>query len=128
MEPYENKDFYIVNAVNTLDAADREKSTIRYIYKGHEGDIVTMVYKESPWHGHLIAFESSVKRMIFHPKLAKVLYPSKQFQFLNSKEHSYWLGTHLPNGYNYDRWFKWMNVKDKMIYTSKRLLKAAGFE
>ena len=37
LEAYENKDFYIINALNTIDAVDREKSFISYAFEGDKG-------------------------------------------------------------------------------------------
>ncbi|MGI4753484.1 MAG: hypothetical protein ACRYE8_07195 [Janthinobacterium lividum] len=73
VEPYENKDFYIVNALNTIDAIDREKSIISYAYEGDKGRVLNRIYKENPWQEHMIAFDDSIYEMIWHPKLAKAL-------------------------------------------------------
>jgi hypothetical protein len=40
--------------------------------------------------------------MIFHPRLAKELYPSKQFKFLTPEEDSFWMGGGYPDGHNKD--------------------------
>lgn len=57
-------------------------------------------FKENPWAGHLLAFESNIGEMIWHPSLAKELYPSKQFHFLTPEEDSFWRRGGFPNGYN----------------------------
>lgn len=102
--PYENKDFYVVNALNTIDAIDREKSVIDYAYEGDKGRVIKRVYKEDPWQGHLIAFDDSIYSMIYHPKLAKELYPSKQFQFLTPEEDSYWHNWREPDHEQNPKW------------------------
>ncbi|WP_342270287.1 hypothetical protein [Rickettsia endosymbiont of Orchestes rusci] len=125
VEPYENKDFYVVSALNTID---REKSVISYAYEGDKGRVLNRIYKENPWNGHLIAFDDSIYRMIWHPKLAKALYSSKQFKFLTAEENSYFVQWQIPEGYNKKSWFEWLNVMKKMMYPSKRLLKSVGFK
>ena len=57
IEPYENKDFYIINALNTIDALDRKKSTIYF-------SVEKRVYKKDPWQGHHMAFESNINQII----------------------------------------------------------------
>ncbi len=102
--PYENKDFYVVNALNTIDAIDREKSVIDIYPSGRER-VIKRVYKEDPWQGHLIAFDTSIyNSMIYHPKLAKELYPSKQFQFLTPEEDSYWHNWREPDHEQNPKW------------------------
>jgi hypothetical protein len=101
--PYENKDFYVVNALNTIDAIDREKSVIDIYPSGRER-VIKRVYKEDPWQGHLIAFDTSIIGMIYHPKLAKELYPSKQFQFLTPEEDSYWHNWREPDHEQNPKW------------------------
>ncbi|WP_342257047.1 hypothetical protein [Rickettsia endosymbiont of Aspidapion aeneum] len=127
VEPYENKDFYVVNALNTIDAIDRKKSIIDVYPSGRER-VEKRVYKESLWHDHLLVFEINIKGMIWHPRLAKALYPSKQFDFLTPEEDSYFIQWQIPEGYNKKSWFEWLNVMKKMMYPSKRLLKSVGFK
>lgn len=92
VEPYINHDFYVVNALNTIDALDQEKSICDCYDDGSLMMVRKVIYKENPWQDHLIAFCDDVKGMIFHPKLAKALYPSKQFHFLTPEEDSYYRG------------------------------------
>ncbi|WP_341751168.1 hypothetical protein [Candidatus Tisiphia endosymbiont of Piscicola geometra] len=111
---YENKDFYVVNALNTIDAIDREKSVIRYSFEGDKGRVIKRIYKEYPWQGHLIAFDTSIyNSMIYHPKLAKELYPSKQFQFLTPEEDSYLHNWREPDHEQNPKWKdrKWWKFK-----------------
>lgn len=100
---YENKDFYVVNALNTIDAIDRKKSVIDIYPSGRER-VIKRVYKEDPWQGHLIAFDTSINGMIYHPKLAQALYPSKQFQFLTPEEDSYWHNWREPDHEQNPKW------------------------
>jgi hypothetical protein len=92
LEPYENKDFYIVNALHTIDALDHEKSDISYDNKNDKskgGLVFKRVYKEEDfWQGHLMVFESTDNKIIYHPKLAKALYPGKHYQFLTQDERN----------------------------------------
>lgn len=126
VDPYQNNDFYIVNPLNTLDAIDKEKSTT-YIYSSGTMDIKKRIYKKNPWQGHLIAFDKSIRQMIFHPTLAKELYPSKQFHFLTPEEDSFWMGGGYPNGHNKDTFSYWMNgVEKAMAYPRKSLYKFMG--
>lgn len=119
VEPYQNNDFYIINPFNTLDAIDKEKS----ITDEYQGDVEKRIYKENPWNGHLIAFEESIKKIIFHPKLAQALYPSKQFSFLTPEEDSFRMGGGYPDGHNKDTWSYWMNgIKKTMQYPRPSLL------
>lgn len=123
VEPYENKDFYIVNALNTIDAVDREKSFIRYSFEGDKGRVINAVYKEDPWQGHLIAFDDSISEMIYHPKLAKALYPSKQFEFYTPDEDNA-VRFILPDGYDKETWSHWKSVVKAMAYPEKYIRKS----
>lgn len=131
VEPYKNKDFYVVNALNTLDAINREKSSI-YTYSSGTENIEKRVYKENPWQGHSIAFNSSTLGMIYHPKLAKELYPSKQFHFLTPEEDSYWNLGGFPKGYDKNSYIEWMRIMNSMASPGKLLLNkiktVKGFE
>lgn len=128
VEPYQNNDFYVVNASNTIDAIDREKSKIHY-YNAQVvmGRVKKKVYKEDPWQGHLIAFDSIGTGMIYHPKLAKELYPSKQFTFLTPEEDNYWHGEGFAANYNKDTWLDWLRTINTMTYPGSRLLKSADW-
>jgi hypothetical protein len=128
VEPYQNNDFYIVNAINTLDAIDKEKSIIHHSYEGDPIPTVKKrIYKENPWQGHLIAFEKNISAMIWHPRLAKELYPSKQFEFLTPEEDSFWHGSGFLNGHNRETYSIWMNgVVKTMAYPKKSLYKFMG--
>jgi hypothetical protein len=122
VEPYENRDFYIINAINTLDAINKEKSVIDE-YKR----IKKRVYQENPWSGHLIAFESNIKEMIWHPLVAKALYPSKQFHFLTPEEDSFCRRGGYPDGHNKETWSLWIKgVEKTMAYPRKSLYKLMG--
>jgi hypothetical protein len=123
VEPYENKDFCIVNALNTIDAVDRKKSFISYAYEGDKGRVINAVYKKDPWQGHLIAFDDSIYKMIFHPKLARVLYPSKQFHFYTPDEDNA-VRFILPNGYDKESWSNWKSVVKAMAYPEKYVRKS----
>jgi len=123
VEAYENRDFYIINAVNTLDAIDKEKSVIDEYER-----VKKRVYKDNLWNGHLLAFEKNIKRMIWHPSLAKELYPSKQFHFLTPEEDSFY-HRGLPEYYNNDSWSHWIyRVEKTMAYPRKALHKFMGKE
>ena len=89
VEAYENRDFYIVNAVNTLDVIDDRKSTFG-TWSDDSKRPKKRVYLYNSWNGHLLAFEKNIRRMIWHPSLAKELYPSKQFAFLTPEEDSFY--------------------------------------
>jgi hypothetical protein len=124
VESYENRDFYIVNAINTLDAIDKERSVIDEYQRVKEG-----VYKENPWSEHLIAFESNIHGMIWHPSLAKELYPSKQFHFLTPEEDSFWRGWEYADGHNKETWYNWIyGVERTMAYPRKSLYRFMGEE
>jgi hypothetical protein len=122
VEPYENKDFYIVNALNTIDAIDKDKSGI-YTYPSGRKSIEKRVYKKDPWQGHLIAFDDSIHEMIYHPKLAKALYPSKQCSFFTPDEDSsvYFV---LPDGYDKESWSHWWCIVNAMAYPEKYVRKS----
>ena len=124
VEAYENRDFYIVNAINTLDVIDKEKSVIDEYER-----VEKRVYKNNPWNGHLLAFEKNIKKMIWHPSLAKKLYPSKQFHFLTPEEDSFYHSAGYPEGYNKDTWSIWLKgVEKTMAYPRKSLYKLMGEE
>jgi len=125
VEPYQNNDFYIVNAINTLDSIDKANSIIDYSFEGDPiPNIKKRVYKENPWQGRLLAFEKNIRKMIWHPTLAKALYPSKQFHFLTPEEDSFWMGGGYPNGHNKDTFSYWMNgVEKTMAYPRTSLFK-----
>lgn len=129
VEPYENKDFYIVNPINTLDTIDQDESTF-FIYKSTGRKIVEKrVYVDNPWNGHLIAFEKNTKDIIWHPSLAKELYPSKQFHFLTPEEDSFYSSAGYPEGHNKETFSYWMNgVEKTMSYPRKSLYKFMGDE
>ena len=124
--PYKNRDFYIVNAVNTIDAIDHEMSTFG-TWADNSKKPKKRVYKANPWSGHLLAFEKNIKEMIWHPSLAKALYPSKQFHFLTPEENSfYWLAGY-PDGHNKETWSHWIKgVEKTMAYPRKNLYKFMG--
>ncbi|HJD60685.1 MAG TPA: hypothetical protein LFW14_02605 [Rickettsia endosymbiont of Degeeriella rufa] len=61
----------------------------------------------------MIAFDDSIYEMIWHPKLAKALYPSKQFQFFTPEEDSYWNHGGFPENYTKESWFEWLGVVKK---------------
>ena len=64
--------------------------------------------------------------MIWHPSLAKELYPSKQFAFLTPEEDSFY-GRGLPDYYNNDSWSHWIyRVEKTMAYPRKGLYKFMG--
>ena len=122
VESYENRDFYIVNAINTLDVIDKDKSVIDE-YKRVE----KRVYIDNPWNGHLLAFEKNIKEMIWHPSLAKVLYPSKRFHFLTPEEDSFYSLAGYPAGHNKETWSIWLKgVEKTMAYPRKSLFKFMG--
>lgn len=70
-----------------------------------------------------MVFESSISKMIWHPRLAKALYPSKRFQFLTPEEDSYWSKGGFPEGYDKASWFDYLKIQDKMAYPGPRLSK-----
>tara|TARA_B110000503_G_scaffold116771_1_gene176169 strand:+ start:13405 stop:14184 length:780 start_codon:yes stop_codon:yes gene_type:complete len=122
IDKYQNTDFYITNPLNTLDIIDKENSNMDKYQR-----VEKRVYKENPWQGHLMAFEKNIKKMIFHPKLAQVLYPSKQFSFLTPEEDSFRMGGGYPDGHNKDTWSYWMNgIKKTMQYPRPSVLKLAA--
>ncbi|GAB4165971.1 MAG: hypothetical protein Tsb006_5460 [Rickettsiaceae bacterium] len=124
VESYQNRDFYIVSAINTLDAIDKEKSVIDEYQR-----VEKPVYKENPWDGHLLAFEKNVKGMVWHPKLAKELYPSKQFQFFTPEEDGFLCGFYIPEGHNRETFTHWVKgVVKTMSYPRKSLFKFMGEE
>lgn len=130
VEVYENRDFYIINALNTLDAIDEDKSTFcDTTWSDDSKKPKKRVYKKNPWNGHLLAFEKNIKEMIWHPSLAKELYPSKQFHFLTPEEDSfYWLAGY-PDGHNKETWSIWLKgVEKTMAYPRKSLYKLMGEE
>lgn len=122
VETYKNTDFYVVNALNTIDAIDKEKSII-YTYSTGTERVEKKVYKEDPWQGHFIAFDRSTLGMIYHPELAKELYPSKQFQFITPEEDSHYIRGGFPDGYNKETWFNWLVAKNAMTYPKARVYK-----
>jgi hypothetical protein len=125
VEAYENRDFYIVNAINNLDVINHEKSTFG-TWADDSKKPKKRVYKDNPWNGHLLAFEKNIKRMIWHPSLAKELYPSKQFAFLTPEEDSFY-HRGLPDYYNNDSWSHWIyKVEKTMAYPRKSLYKFMG--
>ena len=122
---YENRDFYIINAINTLDVIDDRKSTFD-TWVDDSKKPKKRVYIDNPWNGHLLAFEKNIRRMIWHPSLAKELYPSKQFAFLTPEEDSFY-GRGLPDYYNNDSWSHWIyRVEKTMAYPRKGLYKFMG--
>lgn len=127
IEPYENRDFYIINAINTLDVIDQDKSTF-FTYKATgRKKVEKRVYKDNPWNGHLLVFEKNIKEMIWHPSLAKELYPSKQFHFLNPEEDSFYHSAGYPEGHNKETWSMWLKgVEKTMAYPRKSLYKFMG--
>jgi hypothetical protein len=128
VEPYENRDFYIVNAVNTLDVIDDRKSTFG-TWTDDSKKPEKRVYLYNSWNGHLLAFEKNIKKMIWHPSLAKELYPSKQFHFLTPEEDSFYHRSGYPDGYNKETWSIWIKgVEKTMAYPRKSLYKLMGEE
>ena len=126
VESYENKDFYIVNPVYTLDAIDHEKSTFG-TWADDSKKPKKRAYQDDPWNGHLLAFEKNIKEMIWHPSLAKELYPSKQFHFLTPEEDSFWHSAGYPEGHNKETFSIWMKgVEKTMAYPRKSLYKFMG--
>jgi hypothetical protein len=123
VDPYKNNDFYIVNALNTLDSIDKKRSVIDEF----QNDVKKRIYKENPWQGHLIAFDQSIRRMIFHPTLAKALYPSKQFDFLTPEEDSFYHRGGYPDGHNKETLSYWINgIVKTMAYPRPSVLKLAA--
>ena len=128
VESYENRDFYIVNAINTLDVIDQDKSTFDVWPSGRKS-VKKGVYIDNPWNGHLLAFEKNIKEMIWHPSLAKELYPSKQFHFLTPEEDSFYRLAGYPDGHNKETWSIWLKgVEKTMAYPRKSLYKFMGVE
>ena len=62
--------------------------------------------------------------MVWHPSLAKELYPSKQFKFLTPEEDSFWMGGGFPDGHNRETFSYWYNgIVKTMAYPRKSLYK-----
>jgi hypothetical protein len=123
---YENRDFYIINAINTLDVIDHKKSTFG-TWADDSKKPEKRVYIDNPWNGHLLAFDKSTREMIFHPSLAKELYPSKQFHFLTPEEDSFYWSFDYPEGHNKETWSHWIyRVEKTMAYPRKGLYKFMG--
>jgi len=128
VEPYENRDFYIVNAVNTLDVIDDRKSTFG-MWSDDSKKPEKIVYLYNSWNGYLLAFEKNIKKMIWHPSLAKELYPSKQFCFLTPEEDSFYNLAGYPDSHNKETWSIWIKgVEETMAYPRKSLYKLMGEE
>ena len=126
VESYENRDFYIVNAVNTLDVIDNEKSTFD-TWTDDSKKPKKKVYMDNPWNEHFLAFERNIREMIWHPSLAKALYPSKQFHFLTPEEDSFYSLAGYPDGHNKETWSIWLKgVEKTMAYPRKSLFKFMG--
>ena len=68
--------------------------------------------------------------MVYHPKLAKELYPGKQFQFYTPDEDNA-VRFILPEGYDKETWAHWMRVVKAMAnpekYIPKTLLKESDY-
>jgi hypothetical protein len=125
---YENRDFYIINAINTLDVIDKEKSLFDVWPSGRKS-VTKRIYQNNLWNGHLLAFEKNIRRMIWHPSLAKELYPSKQFHFLTPEEDSFYHRAGYPDSHNKETWSIWINgVEKTMAYPRKSLYKLMGEE
>ena len=85
------------------------------------------MYQDNPWHGHLLAFEKNIRRMIWHPSLAKELYPSKQFHFLTPEEDSFYHSAGYPDNQDKETWSIWIKgVEKTMAYPRKGLYKFMG--
>ena len=126
VESYENKDFYIVNAVNTLDVIDNEKSTFD-TWADDSKKPKKRAYIDNPWNGHFLAYEKNIRKTIWHPSLAKSLYPSKQFHFLTPEEDSFYHRAGYPDDHNKETWSIWLKgVEKTMAYPRKSLLKFMG--
>ena len=126
VEAYENKDFYIVNALNTLDALDRDQSVIKYWSEKDEGTTRRRVFKDNPWDGHYLAFcRPSLRGMIYHPKLARALYPNKYFDFATADEKNAYSYRELPRGMETNEmWLEWKKVMNVMKYPERYVSKA----
>lgn len=122
-EFYENKDFYIVNPLNTVKAIDEGKSRTIYEHSLGKEIMTKRIYKENPWQGHLIAWDNITSTVIYHPKLAKELFPSKWLNFVTPEEDSYWHAGGLPEGYDNQTWFSRTIVSQKIAHPNRQVLK-----
>ena len=86
---FENKDFYLINALHTIDALDEKKTEIEYWQNGrHLTHSIRgrWFFKENPWDGHMIARDRLSGRVVWHPKLAGEFRNSKGIEFLTDEE------------------------------------------
>lgn len=89
--PFINKDYYIINILNLVDAIDKEKSDIRYSKNGVPY-IDKVILKENGIDGHLLARDRLYEPFIlFDPKLAREFVKSKGINFLDEEEKNRYL-------------------------------------
>ncbi len=88
-DPFENKDFWLINILNIVDAIDQEKSEAYWNEYLHSLKFKKKMYlKDVSCLGvHMLARVMHFKpRIIFHPLLAKHFIKSKGIQFLTDEE------------------------------------------
>lgn len=82
---FENKDFWLINILNNIDAQDKDKAIIE-----NWGDNLLMVkkkaFKENCMGSHLIIRDDLSTCVLFHPSLAKHFAKSRGILFLTDEE------------------------------------------
>ncbi len=88
-ETFENRDFWLINILNIVDAIDQEKSEAYWNEYLHSLEFKKKMYLKdiNCLKGHLLARVLHFKpKIIFHPSLAKHFIKSKGIQFLTDEE------------------------------------------
>jgi len=85
---FENKDYYVLNILNQIDALDEERSEIENVDLGtgrYYRRVGRGAFKNDSWNGHLIAEDRVSHRVLWHPRLARAFKTAKGIKFITAE-------------------------------------------